>query len=65
MDNSSKRKIILLTSLFYPEIAANSKRMTHLALALREKGLDVSVITAHPYYTTAGSSANHGKWIWR
>ena len=45
--------VLILTSLFCPEIAANSKRMTHLAQGLKEDGHNVSVITAFPYYSTA------------
>ena len=56
--------IIILTSLFYPEIAANSKKMTHLAEALKENGHTVHVITAFPYYSTSKNFERYqGKWI--
>ena len=56
--------VLIITSLFYPEIAANAKRMTHLAEGLREKGHTVSVITAFPYYSTASDKERYkGKWI--
>jgi len=44
-------RVILLTSLFYPEIGANAKRMTHLAEDLQKRGDEVIVVTAFPYYT--------------
>ena len=56
-------KIIILTSLFYPEIAANAKRMTQLTEGLKEKGHDVIVVTAFPYYSTSKDLAKY-KWKW-
>jgi len=57
-------KIIILTSLFFPEIAANAKRMTHLAEDLKDRGHDVFVITAFPYYSTSKDLEKYkGKWI--
>lgn len=57
-------KVLIITSLFYPEIAANAKRMTHLAEGLKENGHDVSVITAFPYYSTTEYLKKYkGKWI--
>jgi len=57
-------KILILTSLFYPEIAANAKRMTHLAQGLKERGHDLCVITAFPYYSTKRDSKSYrGRWI--
>ena len=51
--NRVRMKIVILTSLFHPEIAANAKRMTHLGQVLKEEGHDVYVITAFPYYSTS------------
>lgn len=59
-------KVIILSSLFYPEVAANSKRMTHLAEGLKERGHDVVVITGYPYYSTSkGLGKYKGKWLVR
>ncbi len=44
-------KILILTSLFFPEIAANSIRMTTLAEKLSKDGMNVTVVTAFPYYS--------------
>jgi len=56
--------VLIVTSLFYPEIAANAKRMAHLAEGLRRKGHGVSVITAFPYYSTSKDIGKYkGKWI--
>jgi glycosyltransferase involved in cell wall biosynthesis len=43
--------ILILTSLFFPEIAANSIRMTALAEKLSADEMDVTVVTAFPYYS--------------
>jgi glycosyltransferase involved in cell wall biosynthesis len=62
--NGNQMNVLVVTSLFYPEIAANAKRMTHLAEGLREKGHKVSVITAFPYYSTSRNVGTYkGKWI--
>ncbi len=56
--------ILIVTSLFHPEIAATSKRMTHLAEGLKEKKHDVNIITAFPYYSTSKNLGRYkGKWI--
>ncbi|MEO8208920.1 MAG: glycosyltransferase family 4 protein [bacterium] len=47
---AEKKNILIVTSLFYPEIAANSKRMTQVAEDLVANGYSVDVITAFPYY---------------
>ncbi|MCL4517077.1 MAG: glycosyltransferase family 4 protein [Firmicutes bacterium] len=39
-------RVIILSSLFYPEIAANAKRMTDLAEALASRGHEVAVVAA-------------------
>jgi hypothetical protein len=43
--------ILLLTSLFDPEIGANATRMTNLADNLCKSGFPVTVVTAFPYYS--------------
>lgn len=46
----TSKKVLIVSSLFYPEKAANSKRMTHLAEDFVKKGFEVDVITGFPYY---------------
>ncbi len=59
-------RVLILTSLFHPEIAANAKRMTHLAEGLKQEGHDVLVITAFPYYSSAADRQKYrGKWVVR
>ena len=59
-------RVLILTSLFHPEIAANAKRMTHLAEELKRKGHEVSVVTAFPYYSaTVDREKYRRKWIVR
>ena len=53
--------ILIITSLFYPEIGANSTRMTNLARALKSDGFDVTVVTAVPYYTRTIVEQYRGK----
>lgn len=56
--------ILIVTSLFYPEIAANAKKMTHLAEKLKENGHEVVIITAFPYYSTSEQTRKYkGKWL--
>ena len=62
--NGTQMNVLVVTSLFYPEIAANAKRMTHLVEGLKEEGHKVSVITAFPYYSTSRDVGTYkGKWI--
>lgn len=46
-----KKRVLIITSLFYPEIGANSTRMTSLARRMKSDGHSVTVVTAVPYYT--------------
>jgi len=63
-EDRSKKRVLIITSLFHPEIAANAKRMTHLAEGLKEDGHDVSVITAFPYYSTSRDLSKYkGRWF--
>ena len=45
-------KLVILTQYFYPEMGAPQNRLYELALALRELGWNVEVITAMPNYPT-------------
>jgi len=49
--NVTKMNALIMTSLFFPEISANSARMTTLAEKLHAEGMDVTVVTAFPYYS--------------
>lgn len=51
--NVPKMNVLIITSLFFPEISANSTRMISLAERLHEEGMDVTVVTAFPYYSKA------------
>jgi len=45
-------KLVILTQYFYPEMGAPQTRLYELALALRELGWNMEVITAMPNYPT-------------
>lgn len=46
----SKRKILILSPFFFPEPISTGKYNTTLAKALRDKGMEVTVICSHPFY---------------
>lgn len=58
-----RKKILIITSLFYPEIAANAKRMTQVAEDLVKNGFSVDVITAFPYYQESVDRTDYKKKI--
>ena len=53
MNNKTKRKVLIVTQHFYPEVAATAQLMTDLAIDLADKGIDVTVLAARPYYLTS------------
>lgn len=53
MNIKAKRKLLIVTQHFYPEVAATAQLMTDLAIDLADKGIDVTVIAARPYYLTS------------
>ncbi|MCC7202785.1 MAG: glycosyltransferase family 4 protein [Nitrospirae bacterium] len=56
MNKKKKRKVLIVTQHFYPEVAATAQLMTDLAIDLAHKGIDVTVIAARPYYLPSGHS---------
>lgn len=46
----SKMKILILSPFFFPEPISTGKFNTTLAKALRDKGMEVTVICSHPLY---------------
>src|SRR3972149_4995238 len=52
MNSGPKRRILIVTQHFYPEIEATAQLMTDLAIDLVDRGLDVTVIAALPYFLT-------------
>ena len=53
MKSKTKRKILIMTQHFYPEVASTAQLMTDLAMDLVDKGMDVTVLAARPYYLTS------------
>ena len=43
-------KVIFLHQYFYPEVAGAAIRLTELAVGLRQKGFDITVLTGSPNY---------------
>lgn len=56
--------VLLLTSIFPPDIGANAKRMMHLAENLCERGHQVTVVTGFPHYPTGIISPEYRKRLW-
>jgi len=59
----AKKNVLILTSLFFPEISANSVRMTTLAEKLSADGMNVTVVTAFPYYSRTIDSEYKNKFV--
>jgi colanic acid biosynthesis glycosyl transferase WcaI len=53
-------KVLLLTTLYAPDIGANARIMTELAEDFTSAGHAVTVVTTHPHYT-AGSATAPGR----
>lgn len=49
-DHSTDREYVLVTEYFAPDTASTGVLMTDLAVGLRQRGLDVSVLTSQPNY---------------
>lgn len=45
-----KKKILLISQHFYPEIGSAANRMKNIYIELKEKGFDVKVLTLEPRY---------------
>jgi glycosyltransferase involved in cell wall biosynthesis len=59
-------RIILLTQYFPPEVGAPQNRLFAMAKGLREKGAEVTVLTAMPHYPDMRIRADYrGKWSMR
>ena len=54
-------KALFLTTLYAPDIGANARIMTDLALDFRSAGHEVTVVTTHPHYTVGTATAPQGK----
>jgi len=50
MVNESRKRILLVSPFFYPELISSGKYNTYLAQQLVAHGCDVSVITSYPLY---------------
>ncbi|MHB9288014.1 glycosyltransferase family 4 protein [Halobacteriales archaeon Cl-PHB] len=50
--DSDPPKYQLITQYFYPDTSANSTKLSELATGLAARGLDISVVTAQPSYSS-------------
>ena len=48
--NGTRRRILLLSPFFFPELISTGKANTHLAQALAARGAQVTAICSHPLY---------------
>ena len=48
--NKNIMKVVILTQYFPPEVGAPQNRLYELAVRLKERGIDVSILTAMPNY---------------
>lgn len=56
-------KLLILTQYFPPEVGAPQNRLYELALRLKAKGIDITVMTAMPNYPQMEIHSNYkGKW---
>ena len=55
---SSKMKILILSPFFFPEPISTGKFNTALAKALRDKGMEVTVICSHPFVSCLENPKN-------
>ena len=47
---NSKKNILIISPFFFPEPISTGKYNTELALALRDKGHNVTFLCFHPFY---------------
>ena len=52
MGRDRRKKILLLSPFFYPEMISTGKYNTYLVQALVKKGHNVEIVTSHPLYPT-------------
>ncbi|MBE6053810.1 MAG: glycosyltransferase family 4 protein [Clostridium sartagoforme] len=48
--NKYKKKVLLISEVFYPEIGSGANRITNLAIELKRNGYKVDVLTSEPSY---------------
>jgi glycosyltransferase involved in cell wall biosynthesis len=46
----SKKRILILSPFFYPELISTGKFNTNIAKELRDKGYNVTILCSHPFY---------------
>lgn len=59
---SSKKRILLISQHFYPEIGSAANRMKNIYLELHSKGYDVKVLTLEPRYPSKELYENERFW---
>ncbi|MEH7400107.1 glycosyltransferase family 4 protein [Gottfriedia acidiceleris] len=59
---ANKKKILLITQHFYPEIGSAANRLKNIYLELKEKNYDVKVLTLHPRYPSRELYENKRFW---
>lgn len=47
---NNKKKILIISEVFYPEIGSGSNRITKLLIQLKKQGYNVDVLTSEPSY---------------
>ncbi|PGS49868.1 glycosyltransferase family 4 protein [Bacillus sp. AFS041924] len=59
---SSKKRVLLITQHFYPEIGSAANRLKNIYMELNEKGYDVKVLTLEPRYPSKELYENERFW---
>ena len=47
---NNKKKILIISEVFYPEIGSGANRITNLLIQLKKQGHDVDILTSEPSY---------------
>ncbi|MGG7141922.1 glycosyltransferase family 4 protein [Clostridium nigeriense] len=47
---NNKKKILIISEVFYPEIGSGSNRITNLLIQLKKQGYEVDILTSEPSY---------------
>ncbi|WP_218276327.1 hypothetical protein, partial [Pseudomonas sp. FW305-BF6] len=59
---SSKKRILLISQHFYPEIGSAANRLKNIYMELHAKGYDVKVLTLEPRYPSKELYENERFW---
>lgn len=58
-----KKKILIISEVFYPEIGSGANRMANIMMLLKEQGFSVDIITSQPKYPNPDMYKGNSKYL--